>query len=281
LEGAVHGTGFWEVGVGIMGGGVVATPGTVTGIVGTVAPELTPKLPISMEPSGIPARGMPPCVVGDVGVEDPIRLFEPDPHIPDIPAVSIAPKADVVELCVIPEVIDIPEVAGMPDDMPGDAAMPPVAVPVAGIELAIDSPPPSKLVLEPNIWDDEAPTVEHGTPVEGVAIVPVGLGGTGLTPADVISVEPNGIPVGEMDELDDALPSGEVAPIAGVGTTMPFICAKAAWLARSAGRAATIGKNLMCTLLEAEDIHVRGQKVSGRLTTIGVGVLRTTTHLNG
>jgi hypothetical protein len=42
-------------------------------------------------------------------------------------------------------------------------------------------------------------------------------------PAEVISVEPKGIPVGETDELDDALPSGEVAPIPGVGTTMPFI----------------------------------------------------------
>jgi hypothetical protein len=57
-------------------------------------------------------------------------------------------------------------------------------------------------------------------PPEGIAIVPVGLDGTGLTPADVISVEPSGMPVGETDEPDDALPSGEVAPIVGVGTTI-------------------------------------------------------------
>ena len=104
------------------------------------------------------------------------------------------------------------------------------------------------MALEPYIWDDEIPNVEHGMPLEGVAIVPVKLGGTGLIPADVISVEPSGIPVGETDEADDALPSGEVAPIVGVGATIPLTCARATLAASSAGRAAAIGKNLIHTL---------------------------------
>jgi hypothetical protein len=83
------------------------------------------------------------------------------------------------------------------------------------------------------------PSVVHGVPVPGMAIVPVGLGASGLTPADVISVEPSGMPVGETGELDaDALPSGEVVPTEGVGATMPLTCATAIWQVRSAGRIA-------------------------------------------
>ena len=69
------------------------------------------------------------------------------------------------------------------------------------------------MALEPNIWDGEAPSVEHGVPAEGTAMVPVEFGGAGLTPAELISVEPKGIPVGETGELDEAPPSGDVAPI--------------------------------------------------------------------
>jgi hypothetical protein len=66
--------------------GVGATPK-----VGTAAAELTPRLAISVESRGIPARAAPPGVVGVVGVEDAATLFEPEPHIPDIPDVSIMP----------------------------------------------------------------------------------------------------------------------------------------------------------------------------------------------
>jgi hypothetical protein len=160
---------------------------------------------------------------------------------------------------------------------------------------------------EPYICDDEVPNVEHGIPPEGIAIVPVGLDGRGLTPAEVISVEPSGIPVGEMDEADDALPSGEVSLIMGVGATIPPICARATLPTSSAGRAAAIGKNLILTLhfmpmnpagirrllrlvfaalqeLSASVLWrrcaVHCQTESGRFTTMGVGVLRTTTHRN-
>jgi hypothetical protein len=237
--------GVTRVGARIQGIVVGTTPGTVTGIVGTSAPELTPRLPISTEPKGTPVRGTPPGTVGDVGAEDAVRLFEPEPHIPDIPAVSIAPEAEMVEFCIIPEV-DSPEVAEIPGDTAGGAAVAPAAAPVAG-ELVIDIPPPSKVAPEPNIWDDEVPTVEHGMPSEGTAIVPVGLDGRGLNPADVISVEPSGIPVGETGDSDDALPRGEVSPIAGVGTTIPFICARARLPTSSTGRAAAIGYNFILT----------------------------------
>jgi hypothetical protein len=128
---------------GIVGTGGAITLGVrVTGIVGTGTAELTPRLPISIEPKGIPVRGEPPGAVGVVGVEDAARLFEPEPHIPDIPAVSIIPEADM-EPCIIPEVAVIPEVADVTGDMPGDAAEVPDAAPVAGIEVATDIPPPS------------------------------------------------------------------------------------------------------------------------------------------
>jgi hypothetical protein len=99
-------------------------------------------LPISTEPSGTPARGMPQVVVGDVGVDEAAMLVEPEPHIADIPAVSIAPEADMAPaLCVIPEVIDKPEVAGGADALA--MAVPPAELAVAGADVAIDNPPPS------------------------------------------------------------------------------------------------------------------------------------------
>jgi hypothetical protein len=101
--------------------------GGSTLIVGTAAAELTPRLPISVDPSGIPVRGAPPGVVGavDEGAEEAM-LLEPEPHIPDMP-----------ELPNMPEVGDIPDVA----DMPGDIDIPDAAV--AGAIVPIVTPPPS------------------------------------------------------------------------------------------------------------------------------------------
>jgi hypothetical protein len=97
-----------------------------TPIVGTAAAELTPRLPISVDPSGIPVRAAPPGVVGDVGVEEEAMLLEPEPHIPDMPEVSS-----------MPEVADIPDTADVPDgDVPDVAA-------VAGAAVPIAIPPPS------------------------------------------------------------------------------------------------------------------------------------------
>jgi hypothetical protein len=98
------------VGTGTMVPAVGDTP-----IVGTGAAELTPRLPISVDPNGIPARATPPGVVGDVGVEDEATLLEPEPHIPDNPDVS-----------GIPDVVDIPDVADdIADGVPEPIAIPP------------------------------------------------------------------------------------------------------------------------------------------------------------
>jgi hypothetical protein len=75
-------------------------------------------------------------------------------------------------------------------------------------------------------------------------MVPVASDGSGLVPAEPISVAPSGIPVGDTDE-PDTLPSGEVAPIAGVGVTIALTCALAALHARSIGKAAAINQSFM------------------------------------
>jgi hypothetical protein len=224
--------------VGIVGtNGAVPTKG-VTLIVGTAAAELTPRLLISMEPNGIPVRAGPPGVVGDVdvGVDDDAML-EPEPHIPDNPVV-----------CVIPEVVDIPDVADIPDefDIPDEVDIPDVAA-VAGAAVPAAIPPPSKLVVDPNIPDGEVPNVEHVVPLFGIEIVPVTPVGAGLTPGEAISVEPRGIPVGETDE-PDVMPSGEVAPIVGVGAAIPETCALATLQTKSAGTTAAINNDLINTL---------------------------------
>jgi hypothetical protein len=98
-------------------------------IVGTAAAELTPRLPISVEPNGIPVRAMPPGVVGDVdvGVDEEAMLLEPEPHIPDNPDVS-----------TIGEAVDIPDV-----DEVLDIVMESDMAPVAGVVLPTVIPPPS------------------------------------------------------------------------------------------------------------------------------------------
>jgi hypothetical protein len=176
-------------------------------IVGTAAAELTPRLPISVDPIGIPVRAPPPGVVDDVdvGVDDAATLLEPEPHIPDSPDVSSIPDvADIAEDDDIPDDIDVP-------------AVPDIAA-VAGDVVPIAVPPPSKVDVDPNIPDDVVPKVEHVVPLLGIAMVPVVPVGAGLTPGDAISVEPIGIPVGVTD-APAPTPSGEVMPSEGVVVT--------------------------------------------------------------
>jgi len=225
--------------VGIVGtNGAIPTVGN-TLIVGTAAAELTPRLPISKDPNGIPVRAPPPGVVGDVevGVDDEAILLEPEPHIPDNPVVSSIPDvADIPDDDDIPDDIDVPDIAVAPD----------VAA-VAGVAAPTAVPPPSKLAVDPNIPDGEVPKVEHAVLLPGIAIVPVELAGIGLTPGDAISVAPIGIPVGETVE-PVAMPSGEVAPIVGVGEAIPLTCAMATLLTKSAGSTAAINEYLMGAL---------------------------------
>jgi hypothetical protein len=206
--------------------------------VGTGAIELIPRLLISVEPSGIPARALALGVVDDVGIEDAATLFEPDPHIPDIPDVSITPEGvDIPELCSIPEVADMPDVDDGSDDMPGEAAVLPADMPVAGAEAPSANPPPSEVAVNPSVPADEAPNVAQGIPLPGIAMVPVGLPGAGLVPADVISVAPSGMPVPPTD-APLVTSSGEVALTDGVGMTAT--CATAIWPTSSIGRTAAI-----------------------------------------
>jgi hypothetical protein len=78
---------------GIVGSAVlgptVPTIGNTVGV-GIAGAELTPRLPISQEPSGIPVRGLPPGVAGvvDVGVVGDVAMLpELNPHNPDTPTV--------------------------------------------------------------------------------------------------------------------------------------------------------------------------------------------------
>ena len=83
------------------------------------------------------------------------------------------------------------------------------------------------------------PNVAQGMPLPGIAMVPVGLAGAGLVPADVISVAPSGMPVPPTD-VPLVASSGVVAPMEGVGMTI--VCATAIWPASSIGKAAAIDK---------------------------------------
>jgi hypothetical protein len=116
------------VGIGELGPTVGDTP-----VVGTNGAELTPRLLISIEPNGIPARAPPLGVVDevDVGFDDEATLLEPEPHVPDNPDVSS-----------MPEDVDTPDVAEIADDVDiPDVAMVPVAGVVVPVAIAI--PPPS------------------------------------------------------------------------------------------------------------------------------------------
>jgi hypothetical protein len=207
--------------VGIVGASGDSPAGLTVGNTlgsGTGGVEPTPRLAISNDPNGIPVRAPPPGVVGavDVGADDAARLLEPEPHIPDIPDVSSVPGD--------PEATGIPDVTDVVADVAVVAVVPEFAA-VAGAAVPGDIPPPSKLAVEPNISEGEVATAGHAVlvVVVGIVIVPVTPVGSGLTPEELISVEPSGIPVGEPAE-PVAMPSGEVAPTMGVGVTVPSNC---------------------------------------------------------
>ena len=140
--------------------------------------------------------------------------------------------SDVTGAAGVAEDIDVPDIAMVPDD----TAVPEFAA-VAGGAVPTPIPPPSKLAADPNISEGEVATAEHAVAplVPGIVIVPVTPVGTGLTPGEVISMAPSGIPVGEPG----ATPSGDVAPTIGVGVTVPSngpsTCAMAALQMKSAG----------------------------------------------
>jgi len=248
--------------VGITGdGAAILRVGNTLGT-GTAGVELTPRLLISKDPNGVPVRATPPGAVGkfDVGTDDAARLPEPEPHIPDIPDVSSIPEE--------PELIgisDVTDVADGVDDV--DIAVVPEFAAVAGIVVPIPIPPPSKLALEPNISEGGVATVGHAVlvVVVGIVIVPVASVGSGLTPEELISVEPSGSPVGEPAP-PIAMPSGEVAPTVGVGVTVPTncpsTCATAKLPTKSAGRIAAMNKTFTRILHLQQSGPVLGYQTS-------------------
>jgi hypothetical protein len=171
----------------IGGNGLSAIPGA-----GATSIGLTPPLPISKEPNGIPGRATPPGVVGDVAAKD-------EPLLPD----------------VVP---------------PGIAAPAPIS-----------SPPPSYVVLEPDIPDAGLPVAALVMPLPVIPIMPPG---NGLSPGDASSVAPRGIPVGGTDE-PGIMPSGDVAPMLGATLPVPPTCAKADAQLNNTADAAIIAKRVM------------------------------------
>jgi hypothetical protein len=117
-----------DAAVGIVGAGATAlTVGDTLGV-GIAGAAVTPRLPTSVDPNGIPVRAGLLVVVDDVdvGVDDATMLLEPEPHIPED-----VDNPDVAEIAID---VDIP-----------DDGMPPGIPPVAGVEVpfAIPIPPPS------------------------------------------------------------------------------------------------------------------------------------------
>lgn len=230
--------------VGMVGATVLdpATPAKDDmAVVGTAGMPLTPRLPISVEPSGIPVRLTPPEAVGavEVGVDEDATLFEPEPHIPDSPAVSKVPEVvDTPDVLKSSEELEIPDIAVLPD-----VAWP--AVP-ALVGAPAPIPPPSKLAVAPNIVVGAVPTVEHAVSllVLGIVIVPVTLVGVGLSPPEVISVAPSPIPVGPT-AVPRLAPSGDVAPTVGVVGNVPT-CAAASLQTSSAASVTAVNASLIC-----------------------------------
>jgi hypothetical protein len=167
--------------------------------IGATSIGLTPPLPTSKEPNGIPVRAAPPGVVGDVAAMDGALLLEVVPLIPDI---------------AVPTDVDAP--------------------------FPIPKPPPSYVVLKPDIPDTALPIGEPVAPEPANPIVPLG---TGLSPGDVSSVAPKGTPVGETVE-PGPMPSGDVAPMPGL-LLIPPTCAKAKPQLNSSADAVTVAKRVI------------------------------------
>jgi hypothetical protein len=166
---------------------------TVGGV--TVTNGLTPALMTSEEPSGMmpPLRDDPTVVPGvDRGEAMPVEAVRPDDA-----------ERQGFDVVVVPEVKTFV-----------------IEVPIA--ETFEDAPPlPSKVALVPPM--ELIPPIEFIPVVEPVIEIPVQLAlsivgpiGVGLTPPGLSSVVPSGIPVVGSTALEPGMPSGDVAPSAGM-----------------------------------------------------------------
>jgi len=156
---------------------------------------LTPPLPSSVEPSGIPAGPTDePGPIDEASGGDAVAAQTPGAlaAIPP-PSKSAGPDSPGIELA-----------------MPADA-------PVIGLPMPADAPvigPPTPA----DAGADEAPA--HVAPITGDAPDVIGL-----TPGVASSVAPMGIPVCPTGAF--GMPSGDVIPSAGSGATFMRACARA------------------------------------------------------
>jgi hypothetical protein len=180
-----------------------------------------PNVPVIVVPVivDVPGQG----VAEMLGIGTPMVVLSPG-----VPT-SVAPSGIVLPLPMVPSPSPAAGVIAVPDAVP----LVPVA---AGLHvLATDEPPPSKVELDPAIpvpdviipvLDPEIPLLDVVIPVLEPA-VPAMLGhnvplASGLIPPVLSSVAPSGMPTGPAGALKFIVPSGDVAPMPGVGAT----CAK-------------------------------------------------------
>jgi hypothetical protein len=142
--------------------------------VGTTSNGLTPALPISTEPNGIPVRAAPPGEVGDVAADDEALLLELVPHVP--------------------------EVAAPPGNVPVPTPSPPPSKFVPEPDIPDDGLPMTKHVVPFPV----IPIVPAGTPLspgDASSVAPMGIpvGGTGkpgAMPSDEVAPIPGvGLPI--------------------------------------------------------------------------------------
>jgi hypothetical protein len=136
-------TGATELGIAL------ATKGDMF-VVGIAGAELTPRLLISIAPNGIPVRAKPPGTVGDVdvaeadvGIDDAATLLEPEPHIADIPDVSIPEDVETPDDPAIPGIAIVSGTAVPVVTVLTVVAAVPVVAAVAGAAVPAAVPPPS------------------------------------------------------------------------------------------------------------------------------------------
>jgi hypothetical protein len=166
--------------------------------VGTTGAALIPPTPSSVAPSGIPIRP----------TDD-----EPDGAGPakELPATP-------------PQVPDADPAVPPPSNSKGEPDVPALDVPVPDVIPVLELATPK-----------DASGIEPPMPPHDVRLLAIGDGGgfIGLSPSVGTSVAPRRRPVGGTSE-EGAMPSGEVAPILGVGLPIPPSCAKAGLPPRSA-----------------------------------------------
>jgi hypothetical protein len=109
---------------------------------------------------------------------------------------------------------------------------------------------------------------KHVVPFPGTPIVPAGAG---LSPGDASSVAPMGIPAGGTGE-PGAMPSGEVAPIPGVGLPIPPTCANAGMQPKSAACIAAI--NMRRIMISIVRVQRSGRLVNNNIDAASVADVR-------